>query len=292
MIPSWLERRYNFLWEKYHDGNFRFEDAAKILKDKIQDNEDQINVFLSKLRKKGLLKVEFDPEDARKRIYKLESRDRLITETLSINKNQLTRSDLDTLLKGAADLIRTRVDYSFILVLLFYKRISDKWEMEFDEAYKEALADGLNEEEAKEEANNSIYHDFDILKGFLWEEMRKEPARLIEKFSNAMKNLAERNPELKEVFENVDFIQFTTNRENAEILKQLVELFSAKPLHQVSPDILGDAYEWILRYFAPQKAKEGEVYTPREVKNSLLKYSVQSLVKAFMTQHMVLEVCL
>ncbi|MGH7908744.1 MAG: hypothetical protein ACRENW_02715 [Thermodesulfobacteriota bacterium] len=119
MIPSWLERRYNFLWEKYQDGNFRFEDAAKILKDKIQDSEDQINVFLSELRKKGLLKVEFNPEDARKRIYKLESRDRLITETLSINKNQLTRGDLETLLKGAADLIRTRVDYSFILVLLF-----------------------------------------------------------------------------------------------------------------------------------------------------------------------------
>lgn len=61
------------------------------------------------------------------------------------------------------------------------------------------------------------------------------------------------------------FVQFTTNRENAELLRQLVELFSAKPLHHVSPDILGDAYEWILRYFAPQKAKEGEVYTPREV---------------------------
>jgi Type I restriction-modification system methyltransferase subunit len=80
-----------------------------------------------------------------------------------------------------------------------------------------------------------------------------------------MKALAEKNPELKDVFENVDFVQFTTNRENAEILRQLVELFSAKPLHHVSSDILGDAYEWILRYFAPQKAKEGEVYTPREV---------------------------
>lgn len=28
--------------------------------------------------------------------------------------------------------------------------------------------------------------------------------------------------------------------------------------------MLGDAYEWILKYFAPAKAKEGEVYTPRE----------------------------
>ncbi len=80
-----------------------------------------------------------------------------------------------------------------------------------------------------------------------------------------MKTLAERNPHLKDVLDNVDFIQFTTSRENAEILRQLVELFSIQKLHHVSPDILGDAYEWILRYFAPMKAKEGEVYTPREV---------------------------
>jgi len=29
--------------------------------------------------------------------------------------------------------------------------------------------------------------------------------------------------------------------------------------------VLGDAYEWLIRYFAPQKAKEGEVYTPKEI---------------------------
>jgi type I restriction enzyme M protein len=38
----------------------------------------------------------------------------------------------------------------------------------------------------------------------------------------------------------------------------------------VPSDILGDAYEWLLRYFAPQKAKEGEVYTPREVINLIV----------------------
>jgi type I restriction enzyme M protein len=189
----------------------------------------------------------------------------MISETLSISKNQLTRGDPESLLKGAADLIRTRVDYTFILVLLFYTRISDKWELEFEKAYKEALADGLKEEEARQEAKHSLYHDFDISEDLLWENIRKDPARLPENFSKAMKTLAEGNPELKDVFENVDFVQFTTNRENAEILRQLVELFSEKSLNHVSPDILGDAYEWILKYFAPQKAKEGEVYTAREV---------------------------
>ncbi|MDI6890369.1 MAG: class I SAM-dependent DNA methyltransferase [Thermodesulfovibrionales bacterium] len=265
MIPKWLEKRHEILSKAYRNSPFRFEDASKILKEKMKDREEQVNVFLSELRKRGWLEVEFDPEDARKRIYKLKSREEIISETLSVNKSQLTRGDLENLLKRAADLIRTRVDYAFILVLLFYKRISDKWETEFEKAYKEALEDGLNEKEAKVEAKNSIYHDFDIPEGLLWEEIRKDPAKLPENFSKAMKTLAERNPELKDVFENVDFVQFTANRENVEILRQLVELFSARSLHHVSPDVLGDAYEWILRYFAPQKAKEGEVYTPREV---------------------------
>lgn len=265
MIPKWLEKRHDTLWESFKHSSFRFEDATNILKEKNQDSNDQVNVFLAELRKKGWLTVEFDPEDARKRIYKLKSKEEIISQLLSINKDQLTRGDLEALLKKAADLIRTRVDYTFILALLFYKRISDKWDMEFERAYKEALEDGLSEEEAREEAKNSIYHDFDIPEEYLWEKIRKDPSRLPENFSKAMKVLAESNPELRDVFENVDFVQFTTSRENAEILRQLVELFSARPLNHVSPDILGDAYEWILHYFAPQKAKEGEVYTPREV---------------------------
>ena len=144
----------------------------------------------------------------------------IISEKLSLAGKQLTRGDLEGLLKAAADLIRTRVDYTFILVLLFYKRISDKWKMEFENAYNEAFADGLTEEEAKKEPKNAIYHDFDIPEELLWENIRKEPARLPENFSKAMKVLAERNPGLKDAFENVDFVQFTTNRENAEILRQ------------------------------------------------------------------------
>jgi len=270
MIPKWLDKRYEILWETFQSSEFRLEDAARILKEKNDDSVEQINVVLSELRKSGMLKVEFHPDDARKRIYQLQSRNQIISNKLSLVSEKLTRADLEALLKAAADLIRTRVDYTFILILLFYKRISDKWEMEFKIAYNEALADGLTEEEAKQEAKNAIYHDFDISEELLWQNIRKNPARLLENFSKAMKVLAERNPGLKDVFDNVDFVQFTTNRENLELLRQLVELFSAQSLHHVPPDILGDAYEWILRYFAPQKAKEGEVYTPKEVINLIV----------------------
>lgn len=265
MLPKWLETRYDVLWSAFEGSAFKAGDAAKALKAQYNDSPDQVNVVLSELRKKDWLTVDFDKDDARKRIYQLKSKEDLITQLLEVKDNSLGRGDIDALLKRGADLIRTRVDYSFMLLLLFYKRISDKWETEHEQAFKQAQQDGLSEVEAKEEARNSIYHDFDIPEEFLWEQVRKEPARLPENFSRAMKALAERNPELRDAFDNVDFVQFTTSRENVEILRQLVELFSIKKLYHVPADILGDAYEWILRYFAPQKAKEGEVFTPREV---------------------------
>ena len=55
----------------------------------------------------------------------------------------------------------------------------------------------MSEEEAREEAKSSIYHDFDLPEELLWENIRKKPARLPEKFSQALKAIAERNPELK-----------------------------------------------------------------------------------------------
>jgi len=257
-IPSWVGRRYEILWEAFSGSTFRFEDAAKVLMDKNKDAWEQVPVFLSELRKAGLLLVESDVRDARQKLYRLQSRNEAFRETLG-------RGDIDALLKRAADLIRTRVDYKFILILLFLKRISDKWEMEFDEAYREALADGLSEEEAKLEAKRDEYHLFNLPEEFLWENLRKDVSGLTERFSRALKVIAERNPELKDVVDSVDFIQFTSSRENAEILRQLVELFSERKLNHVSADVLGDAYEWILKYFAPTKAKEGEIYTPREV---------------------------
>lgn len=264
-IPQWLEIRYSVLWDAFQGSDFRMDDAVKVLKEKNKDNKDAVAVFISELRKLEWIEVRFDPQDARKRIYNLKSKEKMVREVLDFNKNKLGRSEIERILKKAADLIRTRVDYKFILILLFLKRISDKWELEYEKAYKEALEDRLSEEEAKKEAKNSIYHDFDLPEEFLWGNIRKDVSKLPEKFSQALKKLAEKNPELKDVLDNVSFLQFTTSRENAEILRQLVELFSEKKLTHVSPDILGDAYEWILRYFAPQKAKEGEVYTPREV---------------------------
>jgi len=260
----WVLSRYEKLWSIFGNKRFTREEALEALKRIEGDafSEESLNVLLSELRKAGLLAVEADLLDARRKIYMLRAPKKL--KDLLAEKD-MSRADLENLMKRAADLIRTRVDYEFILILLFLKRVSDKWVVEYKKAYEEALADGLSPEEADKEARSAVYHDFVLTDECLWDNIRRDPTRLAENFSKALKVLAEKNPELQGVVDRADFIRFAESRENLEILRQLVELFSEKRLYDVSPDILGDAYEWVLRYFAPEKAKEGEIYTPREV---------------------------
>lgn len=262
-IADWVKQRYERLWSAFGDKKFTHDEALDALR-KLEGSvfdKSSLNVLFSELRKAGLLTVEANVIDARKKIYTLKPPKRLELPP----KETFSRSDLEALMKHAADLIRTRVDYEFILILLFLKRISDKWLVEYKQAYDAALADGLSQEDADKEARASVYHDFVLTDECLWDNIRRDPTLLAENFSKALKVLAEKNPELQGVVDRADFIRFAESRENLEILRQLVELFSEHRLYDVSPDILGDAYEWVLRYFAPEKAKEGEIYTPREV---------------------------
>lgn len=178
---------------------------------------------------------------------------------------ETTRDELIRACKQAADLIRTRVDYKYILVLLFLKRLSDEWKREYNEALKTLLEKGLSKEEAENLAKDRSFHRFEYPERYTWEELRKNINGLPVRLSEALKLLAEKNPELQGVVDRLDFLEFTRHRDNFDILVQLFELFSGLNLGRASDSILGDAYEWLIGYFAPQKAKEGEVFTPSEV---------------------------
>jgi len=182
---------------------------------------------------------------------------------------KVSREELNSLVDRAADLIRTAVDYKFILVLLFLKRLNDlrRWEKvrAVERLVKEA---GLSEKEAEEEAERTgDFYTFNIPREFLWDEVTRDVRSLPERLATAISEVAKLNRELDGVLNRVDFLEFARNQENRELLRQLVELFNKYDLggEEVSPDVLGDAYEHILMRFAPDKAKEGEIYTPREV---------------------------
>jgi type I restriction enzyme M protein len=181
---------------------------------------------------------------------------------------KITREELNSLVDKAADLIRTAVDYKFILVLLFLKRLNDLWKSEKRQIKERLVKEvGLSEEEAEEEAERGEYHTFNIPKQFLWNEITKDVKNLPERLATGISEIAKLNKELDGVINRVDFLEFARNQENRELLRQLVELFNKYELggEEVSPDILGDAYEHLLMKFAPERAKEGEIYTPREV---------------------------
>ncbi len=183
---------------------------------------------------------------------------------------KISREELNSLVDRAADLIRTAVDYKFILVLLFLKRLNDVWKSEKEKLKERIMKEvGLPEREAEEEAEKTleVSHIFNVPRNCLWDEVTKDVKRLPERLATAISELAKRNKELQGVIDRVDFLEFARSQGNRELLRQLVELFNKYNLSNeyASPDVLGDAYEHILMRFAPTRAKEGEIYTPREV---------------------------
>lgn len=257
-VQDWIKKRYLALLNEFGERSFTFEEGVECLKKRFGDSPNQVKLIFSNLKRSGYLKVSRSKKDLREKIYNL-------VELFPKTNKIVSRQQLDAVLKKAADIIRTRVDYTFILLLLFYRAISDKFKRDYQKKFQELIKEGWKEPEIIKEANQPLWYDFFIPQEYLWENLGKDPLKLSQNFSVALKKLAELNPEYKDIFSHFDFIEFTRSPENTEILRQLYEVFSAYSFENVSPDILGDAYEWILKYFAPTKAKEGEVYTPREV---------------------------
>ena len=175
---------------------------------------------------------------------------------------EMTREELGRWLWGAADILRGAVrpeGYGrYILPLLFFKRLSDV----YLEEYEKALAEYKSEEVARQR----FLHRFEMPEGCLWNDVRRVSTNVGAKLNDVLGEIAKANPPLDGVINRVDFnnpVELPVDR-----LVRLVEHFSQKRLgnEDVSPDMLGDGYEYLLKMFneeAPQRA--GEFYTPREV---------------------------
>jgi type I restriction enzyme M protein len=172
----------------------------------------------------------------------------------------LTLNELEAHLWEAANILRgspvDRTDWkSYILPLLFFKRICDVW----DEEYQAALA-SYGEDFADE-------HRFQIPEGCHWQRMRETPANVGTALQNAMRGIEVANQRhLYGVFGDAQW----TNKERLPdaLLKDLIEHFSALSLgnQRITRDVMGDAYEYLIKKFADATNKKaGEFYTPRSV---------------------------
>jgi len=111
---------------------------------------------------------------------------------------KVTREELNSLVDRAADLIRTAVDYKFILVLLFLKRLNDLWKSERLQVKERLMEEArLSEKEAEEELEKAeVFHTFNIPKQFLWDEITKDVRNLPERLATGISEMAKLNKEL------------------------------------------------------------------------------------------------
>jgi len=178
---------------------------------------------------------------------------------------------LETWLWNAACSIRGAVDApkfkDYILPLVFVKRLSDVFEDEI-KRLSEEFGDG-------ETALEIVSKDHSLVRFFIpkqaaWQQIRKQTTKIGEKLTDAIRAIAKENPKLQGVIDIVDFNATVSGQRIIDDgkLSNMIEIISRHRLglKDAEPDILGRAYEYLLRKFAEgQGQSAGEFYTPKEV---------------------------
>lgn len=151
----------------------------------------------------------------------------------------------------------------YVTPILFLKRISDVYDEETQRALEES---GGDEEFAAFDEN----HSFVIPDGCHWIDIRNTSENVGLSIVKAMNGIERANPEtLSGVFSSFDGVTWTDKSKlNDERLKNLIEHMSSLKVgnKNYSADVMGDAYEYLIKKFADlSKKNAGEYYTPRTI---------------------------
>jgi type I restriction enzyme M protein len=197
---------------------------------------------------------------------------------------RLTQQQLEAHLWGAANILRGRTagqDYkTYILSLMFFKRLSDQWDFEADEKIAE-MEKGFGRTFTEAQRNalraRDAIHRFTIPKGCHWSDVLRAAVNIGQVLTDAMRGIAGANKELVGVF-TVDWNQPAPDGKGNlianEVVSALVQHFHTVNLSNanVPPDVLGRAYEYLIKQFADDAgAKAGEFFTPPEVVDLLVR---------------------
>ncbi len=204
----------------------------------------------------------------------------------------ITKQALGSLLFGMADILRDKVeDYkSYILSLLFYKRLSDNYQWEIENGKERFVSDYSREPSVKEmEVISKKMHDFIIPEGCFWDDVRKAPIdKKNETLDKAVAAIADQNVDkngkyiLKGIINTVRWNEPAPDgsggkKLDPEVLSNLINYLGAVDLSNknVTVDVLGDAYEYLIKRFADENkggTMAGQFYTPQEVVDIIVRY--------------------
>lgn len=176
----------------------------------------------------------------------------------------MTQQELEKYLWGAATTLRGTIDAGdykqYIFPLLFFKRISDV----YDEEFEKALAESDGDMEYAAFAEN---HHFQIPEGARWQDVRETTVNIGQALQSSMRAIEQANPDtLQGIFGDASW----TNKERLSdaMLTNLIEHYSQHMLNlaNVPDDKLGNAYEYLIKEFADDSGHTAaEFYTNRTV---------------------------
>ena len=164
----------------------------------------------------------------------------------------------------------------YIFGMLFLKRLSDLFDQEREQLAEALKAKGMAEALIASQLSNPDKYTFFVPEEARWSRIRHLKTNVGTALNKALEALEDANVDaLQDVLKGINFNRKIGQRTlDDDTLSNFVQNFEKIPLRDENfefPDLLGAAYEYLIKYFADSAGKKaGEFYTPADVVRTLV----------------------